>query len=57
MTTLSDQEIAQDLRYYNMPVHNLTIAAGKAAVLGFMRRQSATPEYEQAGQVFTGLED
>lgn len=57
MTTLSDHEIAQDLRACNMPVNNATIAAGKAAVLGYMKRQAGTPEQEQAGETFTGLKD
>ena len=57
MTTLSDHEIAADLRACNMPVNNATIAAGKAAVLGYMKRQAVTPEQEQAGETFTGLKD
>ena len=46
MTTLSDHEIATDLRACNMPVNNAMIAAGKAAVLGYMKRQAAEIPYQ-----------
>ena len=46
MTTLSDHEIAQDLRACNMPVNNAMIAAGKAAVFGYMKRQAAETPYQ-----------
>lgn len=57
MSELSDQEIAQDLRACNMPVNKALIAAGKACVIGYMKRQVNTPEQEQAGEIFTGNED
>ena len=57
MPDMSNKTAAEYLRVAKVPITKVTLAACKAGIYGDMVARAATPEQEQAGQVFTGNED